>query len=150
MHRSVPVPVFGIARSLGWHVRTWDDLVPSLLGVAVPGDPVVVLIAGRLDERERRFVLAHEMAHMLCSHHSRLSLCWGEHAGDLAPWLSRRQEREADRVAAEILIPDTVIANHDVSELSEVCEVPGWVVSQRMRDMVERRVTSWSFWNGAG
>ncbi|WP_460447411.1 ImmA/IrrE family metallo-endopeptidase [Angustibacter aerolatus] len=68
----------------------------------VPSERVILLDAG-LDRRTARCVLAHELAHALLGH------TWPEGYRE-SGWLAARLERQADRWAAERLLPVDVLA----------------------------------------
>lgn len=129
---TYPVPIWEAARQAGMHVTFWPDMGRAL-GLAVMGDPPVVIVSEELDESERRYVLAHELGHMLCGHESLMSLCWTGNGSELGRWINRRQEAEADRAAALLLIPIQAIDRaEDEYEIAELCDVPVWLARLRL------------------
>ena len=72
----------------------------------------VILINHTLDVIEARCALAHEIAHIDLGHSPR------------APgWFGRRQERDADHLAAQRLIADDGLADLAAEQAVVVCEV---------------------------
>lgn len=63
----------------------------------------MILVDDRLDARETRCVVAHELAHAVLGHG------WSPDFGDVQ-WLANRQERHADHWAARRLVPLDALA----------------------------------------
>lgn len=89
----------------------------------------IVIVNSALSRAERRFALAHEIAHMDV----------GDRAVDLC-WFSTRQETAADRLAARRLVrvcdlADAVRWCHGPAEVAAELEVPHDVLALRWRWM---------------
>lgn len=118
--RSDPVDIDDVLRQAGVVVRSRD--LPSSLDGATLG-PSDVVIRRSLGKKRRRFVLAHELGHVLVRR-------------GLVPWVTdRSEERFADEFALELLVGSTKLA--DIADLA-----------RRMK--VEPRVAAWALCrNGA-
>lgn len=101
---QIPVPVAKLARELGLDVKL-ADLGPKISGEIRPtGDGKYVIRVNRFENSERqRFTIAHEIAHYLLHK---------EHIGDgltdnilYRSELTNGLEREANRLAADLLMP---------------------------------------------
>lgn len=106
-------------------------------------DAGVIFVDAGLGRRERRSVLAHEIAHMDLAHEHR----------DF-PWFSTRQEREADMLASRRLITveafaDAYASTHDDEQLAEALNVCASTVRVRVahlhpseRHSIEQRIAA--------
>lgn len=134
----------------GLHTRPVGpvDLAPLLEGVevrvvALPariegfaldmGDKLIVTLSESLAPARRRFVLAHEVGHLVLAHSTSLSLC------GKGRWLHNRQEKEATALAAFLLLPAEAVAaglfhparGSRVEELAALYHVPAEIVLVR-------------------
>jgi hypothetical protein len=104
--------VFEAAARLGVRVAE-RDLGPSLFGMT--RGPRAVVVSSRLSAPERRFTLAHELAHILVKRGA-------------APWVQATwEERFADAFSRELLIPSTFLAKYgpnDAERLSRRLQAP--------------------------
>jgi Zn-dependent peptidase ImmA (M78 family) len=129
-----PFPIFRLAQDAGWHVRFWHDMGHAL-GVVVLGRPVVCIISADISTEMQRYVLAHEMGHLMAAHDQVVNLCWDGVIGhEIGSWMHQRQEKEADMAAALLLLPGRAInaCAADVDELAALCEVPLWLAEMRL------------------
>ena len=133
---AVPMPIWEIAEAAGWRVEFQPGLAPECLGFAVIAPPVALAVIDEVSsEATRRYTLAHEMGHVLEAHESRLILCTGR--GRMNPfvsWMTSREERDADVLAARILIPEAALDAEDWNGVALTCCVPTWLVELRLRD----------------
>ncbi len=103
---EIPVPVEAIAVDLlGLWVEEVADLPVS--GALIPSERVVLLNRDESAVR-RRFTLAHEVGHWVCQCDEgrdprRVIMCRG---ADIEEHAARALEREANRFAATLLMPD--------------------------------------------
>jgi Zn-dependent peptidase ImmA (M78 family) len=113
---SAPVNVTALAEALG--LRVWEDaaLAKGISGKLFrdpsSGGPEGYSIVVRASDAyvRRRFTVAHEIAHFIL-HRDRI----GSSLTDDAMYrsgLSTREEAEANRLAADILMPRTLIAHY--------------------------------------
>ncbi len=106
----IPVPVEDIAVDLlGLWVEEVDDLPVS--GMLIPAERVVLLNRDEPPAR-RRFTLAHELGHWVCQCDEGRAplpaiLCRG---ADIDEQAGKGLEREANRFAATLLMPDEHVA----------------------------------------
>jgi Zn-dependent peptidase ImmA (M78 family) len=129
-----PFPVWQLARDAGWHVRLWPDMGRAL-GVVVLSRPVVCIISADISPEMQRYVMAHEMGHLMAAHDQVVNLCWNDVVGhEVGSWMHRRQEKEADMAAALLLMPGRAIntCGKDAAALAELCEVPRWLADLRL------------------
>lgn len=111
--RSYPVKVVALAKAIGidvFRIEDWDSKISGLIKKKADGDEEdsyeIYVNAGHPDTR-RRFTIAHEIAHFML-HKDYI----GDGLVDDALYrsgLTNRMEREANMLAAEILMPDTLI-----------------------------------------
>ena len=98
------------------------------------GDSHAIVLRGAGDERRRRFTIAHEIGHFVL-HPGRVA---PERGGSVNEAM-KIQEREADRFAAELLMPEHLVrkAVHDegadARRLAERFEVNEQAMSVRLR-----------------
>lgn len=128
--KSLPVPIASIALDDGW-ILNYHPGLSTLLGFAIINGPVrTMTINADLDVAMQRFVIAHELAHVLNGDMGSLHLC------QFAPWFKSKAERQASLTAAEILIPESALWHvGSVSELAVLCDVPHEVVELRLSGM---------------
>lgn len=102
-HQSLPVKLSSLARELGLRVVA-STLAPGISGEIRPIDGCFVISVNRHDSaRRQRFTVAHEIAHFLL-HRDQI----GSGIADDVLYrssLSDAREAEANRLAADILVP---------------------------------------------
>lgn len=136
---AVPVPIGAVAEYEGFRIYYTPRLWP-LNGYAITLGPVRVMeINADLSLPYRRWTIAHELAHTILEHPSGLNLCTAGNRA-FAHWVRRRLEREADRGASYILIPDWVIeeTGGSIWEIASACETPEELVRIRLGMSVVR------------
>ncbi|WP_240868854.1 ImmA/IrrE family metallo-endopeptidase [Pseudomonas sp. B707] len=104
---NLPVPVGAIAKDLGLVILK-STMPGSISGEIREAEGIVTIKVNRHDVKERqRFTIAHEIAHFLL-HRERLA---GGITDDVLyrSRLSDDLEREANRLAADIIMPTTLI-----------------------------------------
>lgn len=129
------------ARHPDVHVEPCDCLPAN--GAWVPQERVI-LVEQTLDRPHRHEVLAHELAHVDLDH-------WPTGR----PWFDRRQERQADVLAAMRLVSLEQLADAIVEgalgpeDVADAVELPARVVRRRVRvlteaekDYIERRLAA--------
>lgn len=124
---SAPVPVEGVARSLGAEViyePNDDDLAGFLLRDYARQRAVIGVNAKHHPNRQR-FTIAHEIGHLLLHDHE------GLHMDGITRWFQLRrrdersstgtddEEREANLFAAELLMPDRFL-EADLAQITEL------------------------------
>lgn len=126
LHRryALPVPIEAAAEAEGFEIRLTPRLWP-LNGFAITIGPVRRMeINADLSPAWRRWVIAHELAHLILGDPSVLHLCAAEHAL-FSNWLRKRIERRANHAAAYLLIPEWVVREIDSpEEIAASCHVP--------------------------
>lgn len=127
---SLPVPIARLVLDDGW-ILTYKAGMTSLFGFAIITGPVrTMTINADLDIATQRFVIAHELAHVLNGDIGSLHLC------QFAPWFKSKAERWASATAAEILIPESALWHAGtVRELAVLCDVPYEVAELRLSGM---------------
>lgn len=106
----LPVDVKSIAKKLGIEVRflSWDEL--SLSGKASLEDGKRVIYVNPSDSLVRqRFTLSHEMAHHILNHVTPENPCFRDEKHTFNGDYISIQERDANRLGAEILMPEYAI-----------------------------------------
>lgn len=126
LHRryALPVPIEMAAEAEGFQIRLTPRLWP-LNGFAITIGPVRRMeINADLSPAWRRWVIAHELAHLILDDPSVLHLCAAEHAL-FTTWLRKRIERRANHAAAYLLIPEWVVRETEsAEEIAARCQVP--------------------------
>lgn len=119
--RVLPVPIWQVALEDGWHV-TYRDTFDTVHGVAILfGDAKLLCVNATIARPFQRQAIAHELGHVLAGHTSPLHLCTNTFVHHLA----HRQEREADLVAARLLIPPWALDHYTtIAELAAACDIP--------------------------
>jgi len=140
--RSAPVDVVAIARDLGLQVYV-DELPPGVSGKLVRrpefGSPSgYVIIANRMQALVRqRFTVAHEIAHFIL-HRNEIGDGINEDVMYRADGMTGPQETEANRLAADILMPwhlintATISGQQTVEHLAQVFVVSEVAMSIRL------------------
>jgi pyruvate/2-oxoglutarate dehydrogenase complex dihydrolipoamide dehydrogenase (E3) component len=112
-----------VASALGVRVEL-RSMHRSVLG-ATPSDSRVVINEG-LEDTQRRFVLAHELAHVLVKR-------------GVAPVDSRNEERFADTFAEALLVPNAaLVAMVNVEETACRLGVESAIIEARLKRMRRR------------
>lgn len=141
VHR-LPVNPIEIARSLGITVIRYKDaseIFETELGELYRHSPVgfsfaeggrycIVLNENACGEQRRRFTAAHELAHCVLGHLE-------------TETRSPKQEREAERFAAELLAPIAVLHNCGIrssAELARLCGISKAASEIRLYELAER------------
>lgn len=139
---SAPVQTVALADDLGlkvWHVPNWpDDLSGKIVESKEQGGPsgYAIYVNGRHHINRRRFTTAHEIAHFILHR---------EFIGDgvvddglYRSRLSNAMEVEANKMAADILMPRVLLNYHmskgvnSVSELARIFQVSESAMSFRV------------------
>lgn len=112
---NAPVNVIGLANAMGVKVWTSKSLGANISGKLfrdekLAGDSgYAILVNGNDAEARQRFTIAHEVAHFVL-HRSEVGAGIAEDAFYRSN-LSSRQETEANKLAAEILMPYALIGS---------------------------------------
>lgn len=139
--RRLPVDPIDIARSLGikvvdyraaadyfgMDIRGLYAKCPLGFGFTEGGNPCIALNGNSCGERRRRFTAAHELAHCVLGH--------------LGREISAREERSAERFAAELLAPLAVLCECGVSsaeETARLCGISRQAAEFRVAELAER------------
>ena len=142
--RRLPVSPIDIARSLGITVINYKTAAEifettsaelylySLAGFSFTenGRCCIVLNENACCERRRRFTAAHELAH-----------CVLGHLGDGGTAPTKKQEREAEHFAAELLAPLVVVRScgiRSAEELARMCGISKAAAENRLYELAER------------
>lgn len=121
---ALPVDPGSVASALGIRIEV-RPMADGVLG-ATPSDVRIVINDG-LDEPRRRFVLAHEMAHVLVKR---------GHATFASP---RIEERFADAFAEALLVPATALGDTvDVDDAARELGVTSAIVTARAERLGRR------------
>lgn len=123
--KSAPVDVSGLARELGINVWQSRKLPPNVSGKIFRdetngGKSGFSIVVNAFESRNRRrFTVAHEIAHFILH---RDNLNRGELVDDTLyrSGLSTEEEHEANKLAAQILMPTTLIADLKKSGIRNV------------------------------
>jgi hypothetical protein len=89
--------------------------------------PATVVLDRSLGPLTRRIAYAHEAAHGLLGHAGNLAL------RDMDPWFQTRQERDAWRGAALLLVPQVRVdpaQEVTIETVARACDVPKWIVER--------------------
>lgn len=126
---ALPVPILQVAREAGWHVHYTTDLWPALGIAVVEGAHRVMRIDESLSRRWQRYVIAHEIGHVLAGHARSPYSCRSPQPGSRRT----RRERQADLVAAHLLIPEWLLnETQDPDEIARQCKVPKFLAELRL------------------
>lgn len=152
---SLPVSVSALAEKFGIKlvdynafVQTYelskDELYSKIsyggFSLIAEGRYVCVLNSGLCGQSRRKWTAAHEVGHVLCGH-----------VTGTDP-VTHEQEREADRFAAELLAPLTVLHFCGVSsalEIERLCGISRQAASARFNELSELRRTDESRFTAA-
>lgn len=128
---QAPVDLIGMAKDLGLSVNMKSRLGPNISGKITKkngenGDSFLIEVNEAHSENRRRFTLAHEISHYLLHRH-----LMGNGLVDNQMYrsgLSDRVESEANRLAAELLMPASLVraawrgGNRSISKLAQAFE----------------------------
>lgn len=108
--REVPVDIQRVAEQHGYPVRE-RSLPGSERGtIARDGDHTVIVVTkDRLNQAERRWVIAEELGHAMLEHTALVASTTPGTAAAVAEPRRRAEEREAKAFAAEVLMPEEKI-----------------------------------------
>ncbi len=126
--RAAPVSVLKIAHGMGLKVyktRDWDDDMAGQIRKSPRGGPsgYAVFVNGSHHQHRRRFTLAHEIAHFV--RHRQFIGDGVQHDVMYRSGLSTPLEREANQMAADILMPKHLLLRaffDGVSDLDSLAE----------------------------
>lgn len=134
---SFPIDMEWLIKAEGCELVNWPFLSP----VKEVKQGRWIGIAGGLSNRERRYLIAHALAHQLLHCGNQLSF------RDWQKTIVRKQEREAEECAAHILMPETELArviDMPVWEIAEYFDVPEELACQRISEFAtEEEVYHW-------
>lgn len=126
---SFPVDMEWLSNVEGCEILDWPFLSP----VKEVKQGRWIGIAKDLDERERRYLIAHALAHHMMHCGNQLSFrAWQKTT-------VRKQEREAEECAAHILIPE--------AELAKVVQMPVWEIAEYFgvpEELASQRITEFA------
>jgi len=124
---TFPLDMDMVARAEGCELVDWPFLKP----VREVKQGRWIGLAKQLSQRERRYLIAHALAHHLLHTGNQLSF----HQHRIAS--PSKQEREADECAAHILMPEeelTKMSDMSPWELAEYFDVPEELVKRRLTE----------------
>lgn len=142
LHLAPPVDVRDVAAQFA---EVEEAAIPGTcdglaIGLAHPRPRIIVKPTG--NTRRQRFTLAHELGHVLLPWHDGSNLACLTRPGEFSDYRASLAETEANRFAAELLVPDAwlkaLIAGHGVAEIGplmqavEVAEVSAHVASLKL------------------
>jgi len=113
----VPVPIWQVARQLGWAIwyRPLEGAHAALVSWC---GYTALIVADGIGLDEQRLAIAHEIGHLIAGHPPATELA--RH-----PWFYWRAEREADLVALHLLCPPPVWQEtQSLEEVAATCAVP--------------------------
>ncbi len=134
-----PVDPESLARRMGVRVIGWEGLVDSISGLLVEfaEGPLIVFNLGHPVGRQR-FTIAHELCHHLLKHIEQfhVDLAVREEAGSGHDY-DRGSEKEANRFAAELLMPEDWVKTHareitDIESLAKAFAVSDLAMGYRL------------------
>jgi predicted transcriptional regulator len=112
---SCPIPIMSLARAFGLRVYEedgWPNDVSGLIERAEPEDDAAsgyrIIVNSRHSRERKRFTIAHEIAHYVL-HRDQIGDRLQDNAFYRSSRLSGRVEAEANRLAADILMPFPLI-----------------------------------------
>lgn len=135
-----PVPVFGIAKGLGVEVyfREYIDSA-GFLGISNNGEVARIFVRRSDPETRQRFTVAHELGHLVL--HREQNIHRDTSYEIYETYAERRRETEANRFAAELLMPGWMV-DHAIgrmglndSQLGELFNVSRDAIYYRLKDL---------------
>lgn len=134
---SFPIDMEWLASVEHCEIVDW----PFLLPVKEVKQGRWIGIAEGVNQRERRHLIAHALAHHILHCGNQLSF------RDWQKTIVRKQEREAEECAAHILMPETELArviDMPIWEIAEYFDVPEELACQRISEFAtEEEVYHW-------
>lgn len=98
---GIPVDIMALLDELG--VQLHEEELGGIDGISFKGDDSRVIIVNKaLPPERRRFVIAHELAHIVMPHKTTYLICGGDKG-------NKQMESDADRFAAELLMPEPTL-----------------------------------------
>lgn len=126
LHAVTPVPIRQIINDEGWRLLFREQIHPLYGFAVIRGQHKIMTVSADVSYPAQRYVMAHELAHEINEDPGILHVC-GE--GD---WLESRSEREADEIAAWLLIPDSAMERYTTAAaIAAACQVPERLVRIR-------------------
>ncbi|HHS50500.1 MAG TPA: ImmA/IrrE family metallo-endopeptidase [candidate division Zixibacteria bacterium] len=133
---SPPIKLDPILDALG--IELFEGDVANVDGIAYKNkDSPAIMVHRDLTPERRRFAIAHELGHLVMPHSVSYRIC--------PPERDSRVERDADRFAAELLVPEPTLrklwpryrdnVEYRVSILAELFEVSKTTMAIRVRQL---------------
>lgn len=124
-HESIPVNIFALCEAIGVNVQVHNDMPSSLSGFILKKDDIYhIYCNGKEPATRQRFTVAHELSHFLL-HKALLGDKYPENFL-LRGGLSNKQETEANKLAAQLLMPypkiDEYIETHDSFSIADMAK----------------------------
>lgn len=140
---NLPVNVEQIALLMGINVQLSDDLITASGEIELlDNDSVVCRINQRDGLNRRRFTLAHEIGHFALNHLNRGDKKFRDTSTQFVYGPSDYRETEANRFAAELLMPSTMvdwlIKKHMITnthQLAEIFQVSNAAMVYRLKNL---------------
>lgn len=107
-----PVNIVGLAEALG--IKVWEKPMPTFSGMVMPDDinggrsGYSIYVNSEDSLNRRRFTIAHEIAHYLL-HRNKYTGSFKDDRMYRSPGVSSASEAEANRLAADLLMPRRLI-----------------------------------------
>jgi Zn-dependent peptidase ImmA (M78 family) len=122
---SLPVDVAGISEALG--VKVWEIVLPKEISGKLFADPnsrsrFSIGVNQAEEFRRKRFTIAHELAHYLL-HQNLMTDGMLQDNTLYRSGLSNHREREANLLAADILMPHHLIRQLIAEDVRNVCDL---------------------------
>lgn len=136
LHTALPVPIRQVPVDLDWQVVYRERIHPLYAALAVDGPRHVLLVNASIGPEWQRLGIAHEIGHAIeaSTRPSRppaqLHLLAEE--GDL--WWERPGERNANVIAAQLLIPERML-DEPADAIAAACEVPVQFAAWRLASL---------------
>ena len=143
--KTIPVKITKIASELGitiYRANMSENISGAIFGknIGYDNEEYIIYVNGCHSINKQRFTIAHEIAHFLL-HKNQI----GDNLTDSAMYrskLSNAKERQANALAAEILMPLQELRNYvynigvtNIEALSEIFKVSKETMSIRLRDL---------------
>ena len=112
---SYPLDLVQVIRNNGWEVKSYQKLgiaPPQASEVIFTRSNIIILFDERIQRRQLRFYIAHEIGHIVLKHYNFEDY--------------KIYERETKMFARRVLMPITLIHNlglHTVKQIVEKCDV---------------------------
>lgn len=126
---SLPVSITQILRQQNWEILYRERIYPVYGGALIGRRARGMLINADLPAPWQRFVMAHELGHVIAEHPGSFYLFSADN------WMHHKQEREASIIAAHLLIPEWALSEYGAErDLTAACDVPGEALVYRMQE----------------